>query len=174
MSTRAYTTRTSLSLLLAIASVGFMSLPATPAGGATHVVIARRGGGWSFNYIEKCMMKKINKARARSGLRQLRPDRQIGYIARRHAESMASSRAVYHDSNLGSEVTNWRALGQNSGAAGGCRRLFHAFMRSAPHRSNILGHWHFIGLGVQWGGGRLYAQQVFENKRDPGNVYHYP
>ena len=174
MSLRARTSRTSLLLLVALV-ISAVFVVATPAGGASHIEIARRGGGgWQFNYIEKCMMKKINNARARNGMSQLRADRQIGYIARRHAENMASSHTVYHDANLGSEVTHWRSLGQNSGAAAGCRRLFNAFMRSAPHRANILGSWHYMALGVQWAGRRLYAQQIFENKRDPGNVYHYP
>ena len=174
MSSRAYTSRTSV-LLLITTAISALMFAAAPAGGASHIDIARRGSrGWRFNYIEKCMMRKINNSRARYGLRHLRTDRQVGYIARRHAESMASSNSVYHDPNLGNEITHWRSLGQNSGAARGCKRLFHAFMRSAPHRANILGSWHFMALGVQWGNGRLYAQQVFENKRDPGNVYHYP
>ncbi|HET7482814.1 MAG TPA: CAP domain-containing protein [Actinomycetota bacterium] len=172
MNTRAYTSRKLRTFVVAIGCAAALIVVSVPASG--NDVIMSRQRSWHFNYIEDCMMRKINHTRMRHGLHALRADRQIGYVARRHAQKMAASRAVFHDADLGSEVTHWRLLGQNSGAAGGCKRLFRAFMHSAEHRANILGHWRFFGLGVQWGGHRLYAQQVFEARRDPGNVYHYP
>ena len=119
-------------------------------------------------------MRKINKLRVRHGRTRLDWDKQVGYVARRHARSMASSRAVYHDGNIGQEITNWRSLAQNSGAGFGCRKIFWAFMKSSSHRSNILGHWRHIGVGAEWSRGRLYVQQVFQTRYNPGNVYRYP
>jgi uncharacterized protein YkwD len=47
-------------------------------------------------------------------------------------------------------------------------------MRSSSHRTNILGRYRYIGIGVQWRAGRAYVQELFESRRNPGNVYNYP
>ncbi len=119
-------------------------------------------------------MRRINRVRARHGRRRLQWDKQLGYVARRHARVMAANRAVYHDSNMGSEITRWRALAQNTGGGRGCKRVSRAFMRSTSHRANVLGRWRHLGVGVERRGGRLYVQQVFEYRADPGNIYHWP
>ena len=135
---------------------------------------ANVGGGWGFNKTERCVMGKINKVRRNKGLSALRADKQVGVVARRHARSMAANYSVFHDYNMHKEITHWKSLGQNSGAAGSCKRVFWAFMRSAGHRSNILGTWRHMGVGVEKRGGRVFVQQVFEWRRDPGNIYRYP
>ncbi len=119
-------------------------------------------------------MRKINKVRARRGLRRLEADKHIGVVARRHAKQMASNYAVYHDGNLHDEITHWKSLGQNTGAGGRCRRLFWTFMRSSNHRANILGRWRFFGVGTDRRNGRLFVQQVFEWRYNPGNIYRFP
>ena len=87
---------------------------------------------------------------------------------------MAAARAVYHDGNMGNEITRWRSLGQNTGAGRNCRRLFRGFMRSSTHRHNILGGWRFVGVGIEYAGRKVYVQQIFETSDNPGNVYHWP
>lgn len=139
-------------------------VPATTAG----------AGDYRFKRTEKCMMRKINHARANHGLRRLRWDKQLGYVGRRHARAMADARAIWDDPDLGNKVTRWRSVGENSGMAGGCKKLFWAFMRSPSHRANILGHYRYVGVGTDRAGGSLYAAQVFEYRRDPGNVWRYP
>ena len=134
----------------------------------------RGGGGWSFNRTERCLLNKINRARQKRGKGALRADKQLGYVARKHAKGMARNRGIYHDGNLQREVTRWRSLGQNTGRGNGCRQVARAFMRSQYHRINILDNWRFVGVGTERRGGNLYVQQVFETRRDPGNVYHYP
>lgn len=131
------------------------------------------GSSYTFKRKERCLMKKVNRARYNNGRRKLGWDKQMGYVARKHAQKMGSARAVYHD-DIGSKITRWRALGQNVGRAGGCKRLFRAFMNSSGHRANILGSWKFVGVGVARAGGKLYAAQIFESRRDPGNIYNYP
>ncbi len=129
---------------------------------------------YRFQKAEKCFMRKINRVRAQNGQRRLNWDKQLGYVARRHAKTMAGAGGVWHDQNLGRRVTRWQTLGQNTGAGGRCRKLFRSFMASAPHRANILGRWRFIGVGTRWDGGRLYVQQIFESRRNPGNVWSWP
>jgi uncharacterized protein YkwD len=87
---------------------------------------------------------------------------------------MATNRAVYHDANMGNEITRWTRLGQNTGAGRNCKALFRSFMRSSSHRSNILGSWRHMAVGTEYAGGKLFVQQIFENRRDPGNIYHWP
>ncbi len=135
---------------------------------------SRAGSRFAFKSNEKCFMRRINGVRENHGLRRLRWDKQLGYVARRHARKMASDRAIYHDLGLARKVTRWRSLGQNTGRGGGCKILFRAFMNSSVHRSNILGAWRYVGVGVKKRNGKVYAQQIFESHEDPGNIYHYP
>ncbi len=132
------------------------------------------GGRWNFKSVEKCVMRKINKVRAREGRSRLAWDKHLGVVARRHAKSMAANYSVFHDYNMDSEVTHWRALAQNSGSAGSCKRAFWSFMRSSTHRSNMLGRWRHMGVGVERRNGRIFVQEIFEWRADPGNVYRYP
>ena len=132
------------------------------------------GSNYSFKSSEKCMMRRITRARRRHGLGRLNWDKQLGYVGRRHARRMAERGYIFHDARLGSRVTRWRVLGQNVGRGGGCKGLFRAFMHSSKHRSNILGHYRYVGVGAKRRGNRVYVHHVFELRRDPGNVYRYP
>ena len=145
--------------------VGLVGISQTPA---------RAGGGYHWNGPERCFMKKINKARAQHGLRRLHRDKQLGYVAKRHARRMASKEAMWEQADLGSKITNWRTLGQNTGLGGKCRHLFRSFMNSAPHAANVLGDYKFLGVGAKWRNHRLYVQQIFESKKNPGNIYQSP
>jgi uncharacterized protein YkwD len=132
---------------------------------------ARAGGGNSWNNPERCFMKKINKARARHGLRRLQADHDLGYVAMRHARRMASKESMWEQGDLGSKITNWKTLGQNTGMGGKCRHLFRSFMESSPHQANVLGDYKYFGIGAKWRNNRLYVQQIFEFKKNPGNIY---
>ena len=135
---------------------------------------ARAGGSFRFSHAERCLMRRINGARAAHGLHRLEADKQLAYVARRHAQTLASSGGVWHDSEVGSRVTRWRRLAQNTGRGGSCRSLARAFMQSSTHRHNILGRYRFMGIGVGNRNGRLYVQQLFESRANPGNIYHFP
>ena len=137
-------------------------------------MLIRERGGFSFNRAERCLMVRINRIRARHGLRRLDRDKQMGYVARNHARTMGNARSVWHDPDVGWEITRWRRLGQNTGRGRGCKSLTRSFMRSSSHRSQILGRFRFFAVGTERAGGRLYVQQLFESRRDPGNAYSYP
>jgi uncharacterized protein YkwD len=132
------------------------------------------GISYRFKRAERCLMRRINRVRARHGLRRFEDDRQLAYVARQHAVSMSGTGGVYHDPNISWKVTRWRRLGQNTGRGRSCRSLSNAFLHSSVHRQHILGHFRYLGIGTEKRGGRLYVQELFESKRDPGNVYHYP
>jgi uncharacterized protein YkwD len=159
-------------ILLVTTCITFMTASDANAKSAPHH--RSRRSAYRFKPMERCFMRKINHRRARSGRRHLRWDKQIGYVARRHARRMARHRSVWHDGRLGRLVTHWRALGQNTGGGYRCGSLFRRFWRSSAHRSNILGRWRFLGVGTKRRRGYLYVQQVFEYRWNPGNVFRYP
>lgn len=148
--------------------------PAKPEVRDLRGQVRNAGGGFRFNSKETCFMKKINRIRARHGLSRASSDPQLGYVARRHARKMAGARSVFHDDRFGERVTNWVRLGQNTGAGSGCRSVTRAFMNDSVHREIILGPWSFLGVGIDSAGGRVYVQQLFESRRNPGNVYNTP
>jgi uncharacterized protein YkwD len=159
-------------VILGAAAVVMLSImPAVPKGSLSE---SEPIGRYSFTRGERCFLRKINNMRQRNGRRRLDPDKQLGYVARRHARRMASNRSIYHDGGLGGKVTRWRRLGQNVGRGGGCKRLFKAFKNSSGHRANILGRWRFMGVGLDRRGGDIFVMHVFQARRNPGNIYHYP
>lgn len=173
--TRRFGTRRSMLFLAATSVVAvLLSAPSAISMEAGPGSDSTQSGGYGFRSAEVCFMKKINRTRQSHGLNPLRWDKQMGYVARRHARQMAGNRAVYHDSNMGNEITRWSRLGQNTGAGRNCKGLFRSFMRSPSHRGNILGQWRHLGVGIEYGGGKVFVQQIFENRRDPGNIYHWP
>ena len=145
---------------------------AAPSGRELHGV--EPVGRYSFSRPERCFLKKINTMRKRHGRSALNWDKQLGYVARRHARRMAADGTIYHDGNLGQTVTHWKRLGDNVGRGSSCKGLFRAFKRSAGHRSNILGTWRHMGVGVKRRGGNVFVMHVFESRRNPGNRYNYP
>jgi len=164
--------RFQLALVLgSVAVVALSMLPATPKASLSE---SEPIGKYSFTKSERCFLRKINNMRHRNGKRRLDFDKQLGYVARRHARGMSKNGSIYHDGDLGSTVTRWRRLGQNVGMGGGCRSLFKAFKNSSAHRSNILGQWKYMGVGLDRRGGRMYVMHVFQSRRNPGNIYHYP
>ena len=164
--TRALSVLAGLTMLASVSPLGAVD--------ASGQVLEAVGGKWNFNRAEQCLMHKINKARSRKGMSRLNWDKHLGVVARRHAKAMAANFSVFHDYNMEDEITHWRALGQNSGSGASCKKLFWAFMRSSGHRSNIFGRWKYMGVGVEKRGGKVFAQEVFEWRYDPGNVYRYP
>lgn len=177
LTTRARVSRTLRDSMIVV-SIASLVLGAAPAANAAFVAedpaLADTGGGFSYKRSERCLMQRVNRKRRTRGLSGLSWDKQVSYVARRHARSMAANRSVYHDWTVGDKVTRWRRLGQNSGRGARCKSVFRSFMRSSSHRANVLGTWRHLGVGTYRAGGKLYVQQVFESRRDPGNIYNYP
>jgi uncharacterized protein YkwD len=161
-------------LIWALVGLTILSTMTVAGPGLAPAEAGKRNPKYRYRAAEKCFMRKINEVRAAHGQRRLNWDKQLGYVARRHARTMARHGGVWHDQNLARRVTRWQRLGQNTGAGGKCPRLFRSFLASSPHRANILGRWRFVGVGTRWKNHRLYVQTVFESRRDPGNVWSWP
>ena len=163
--------RALLAAALGVVTVVALSVPPPPVGSLAE---SEPIGTYRLSKAERCFLKKINNFRRSKGKRRLDLDKQLAYVARRHARGMAKNQTIYHDGDLGSTVTRWRRLGQNVGYGGGCKGLFKAFKNSSMHRSNILGTWKHVGVGTERRGGRVFVMHVFQSRRNPGNIYHYP
>jgi uncharacterized protein YkwD len=165
--TRALSLRTIATLMMA----GVMAWTAIAIAPAST---AEASGNSFFGWTERCLMKRINRKRAARDQRKLQWDPQMGYVARRHARKMARNGGVWHDGRVGSKVTRWYRLGQNTGRTTRCRSIIRSFLNSSSHRANIFGRWSFVGSGVAKRGGYKYVQVLFESSRNPGNVWGYP
>lgn len=134
-------------------------VPATPSQAADRRTVER---------IQTIMERKINRAREVRGLRPLKVHRRLEYWATDHAAYMARHRTLVHDSltRLRLEapptaVTFSENITRNR-AANAAKRAHRMFMRSRPHRANILdrraAH---MGVGVVKRGRYTYIVQRF-------------
>ncbi|HEX5146087.1 MAG TPA: CAP domain-containing protein [Conexibacter sp.] len=127
----------------------------------------------------------LNRVRTRYGLRPLRLNGKLSFVARRHSRDMVSRRYFAHDSlNGASPFQRMRAahyvprnaswwLGENIGWGSGPlaqpAALVRAWMHSPPHRANILSrHFRDIGIGIApgapvGGGGATYTTDFGEH-----------
>jgi len=76
---------------------------------------------------------------------------------------MAARGEIYHNDNLGSEVSGWRSVGENVGRGADAAEIHQAFMASSSHRGNMLSRTYTeIGVGTAVAGnGELFLVQVF-------------
>jgi hypothetical protein len=104
-----------------------------------------------------------NGERSSRGIRRLSSRSDLNAIAERHSRDMARHHRIYHDSNLTSEVSGWRSLGENVGRGSSARSVHRAFMGSSVHRAHILGtRYNQIGIGAVRGSDNyLYITEVF-------------
>lgn len=104
-----------------------------------------------------------NQERGKRGLRSYSVASDLVAVARRHAQKMAASGTIYHNPNLGSDVSGWQAVGENVGMGGSASSIHGAFMNSTAHRANILDtDFTQVGMGTARDSkGVLYVTQVF-------------
>ena len=108
-------------------------------------------------------VSKANAERRARGLRAYTVASDLAAVAARHSARMASRHTLYHNSNLGSEVSGWQVVGENVGYGGTVDSIHQAFMDSPAHRANILAtDYTEIGVGtVTDSEGVLWVTQVF-------------
>lgn len=124
----------------------------------------------SANRSEKGFVKKTNGSRANSGRGKLTLDVDLSAAARAHTREMVKNNKLYHtpSDTLKKRVTNWTELGENVGVGSSVSSLHEAFMKSTPHRANILySKWKYIGVGVVKADGRMWVTVLFERDGNP-------
>ena len=141
-------------LVIAIVSILLLGIPAR---------------GSTSTSDEAGFVSRINEERAARGIRTLTVRGDLVEIARRHSARMAADGTIYHNKNLGNEVSgNWYALGENVGMGPTVESLHEAFMASAPHRRNILDRdYNQIGVGVVIKDDTIYVTEVFAGRSTP-------
>jgi len=120
--------------------------------------------------VESCFYNAINRERSRVGPAKLALKDDLTTIARRHSRRMAADGTIYHNSNLGNEISgNWTAAGENVGMGPDCPSIHDAFMASPGHRSNILDlDFNQVGVGVAYDhDGTVYITEDFAGRRSP-------
>lgn len=106
---------------------------------------------------------KTNAARSANGLPAYAVASDLAAVARRHSQEMAAKQSLYHNPNLGTEVSGWQVVGENVGTGGTVDSIQTAFMNSPEHRANILAHdYTQVGIGtVTDSNGRIWVTVVF-------------
>jgi cell division septation protein DedD len=122
---------------------------AATIGLATTVLSLSIGVAPAFAGAESTFINKVNNARKAAGKAPLEEYWDLTDDARAHSKRMADKQELYHNPNLGSVTTGWKALGENVGVGPDVNSLFNAFMSSSAHKSNILGPYNYIGVGVK-------------------------
>lgn len=103
----------------------------------------------------------INRERAARGLPALAVAGDLQTVAQRWSEHMASTGQLAHNPRVADQVTGWRAIAENVGRGGGVTAVHTALMGSTGHRTNILGSYHHVGVGVASDGSQVWVTQVF-------------
>jgi uncharacterized protein YkwD len=114
--------------------------------------------------IEADYVAALNRVRAREGLAPLEVHGELVGVARAWADTMAGANDIWHNPDLGSQVSApWVVLGENVGTGYEVPVIMQAFVDSPSHHRNIVDpRFDFVGVGVTWGSdGRMYTAHVF-------------
>ncbi len=148
--------------LAALAMVGIMLC--WPAYGETPV----------SSRTERELFASVNQARRAQGLAPLRWNDSLAAAARRHAEVMAKRGSAQHgfegEPSLSARAKQAGAhfswLSENVTQGPTTEFIHSQFMKSPPHRANILDiDMDSIGVGVVEKGGQLFAVEDFSQAR---------
>lgn len=113
---------------------------------------------------EKYLASLINRARHYYGRSAVSLNESLSNYARKHSATMATQNRLFHNPYLATWLRNWsyRILGENVGYGPTVRSVYDAFMRSAPHRANILDRrYRSIGVGIVSKNGRQWVTIIF-------------
>lgn len=160
-------TRTATLALAIVAMLALANSPAraTVAPAAAHPARASTGLRVQVGSDAWELFKLTNASRGRFGLPSLRLNRDMSLLARRHSAAMARAGDLFHTSNVDVYLQgiDWRAWGENIGyTPGGVTGLQTAFMRSPPHRENILNRaFRNVAIGTVRANGTLWVTVFF-------------
>lgn len=134
--------------------------PPTTAPPTTSPPTTAAAGGY-VSGAESDFASKINSFRSSNGQSGLSRSGSLDSYARSWAKKMAQSGGLSH-SNIGSLLPPWSSAGENVGVGGSVGSIFDALVGSSGHRSNMLGDFTHMGVGVyQASDGSLWTAHVF-------------
>jgi Cysteine-rich secretory protein family len=138
---------------------------------AASAVVVSAPTARALTSVESCFFQAINRERASVGHRKLALYADLTAIARRHSKRMAEDGTIYHNNNLGNEISgHWWAAGENVGMGPTCKSIHDAFMSSPGHRSNIIDtDYNQVGVGVSIRDGTIYVTEDFAGRPMSGS-----
>ncbi len=122
---------------------------------ATHSSAADLG-------TEAAFTASINNLRAGKGVAALGTHPVLTAKAEAWAANMAATNTLYHSTLTDGITVAWTKLGENVGVGGDVPSLFQAFVNSPLHYANMVDPtFQWVGLGVAYGGGRMWVAMEF-------------
>ena len=141
-------------------------MPMTPATPDADAAVAPR----TLSRFDLRLLRDINHARASRGIRRLALAAGTSDVAHRWSCHMARAGLLLHNPNLWQALdthgsSGWTTYGENiawQARRSGADRLFHSYMRSAPHRANILDRsFRYVGVWSKPSGRRRWNTTDF-------------
>jgi uncharacterized protein YkwD len=120
--------------------------------------------------VERALLNSINQERTAHGLGALQWNDALADSARKHAQRMASHGSISHqfsgEPDLAARAraagVHYTWLAENVDEGPNAPTIHQSFMKSAPHRANILdGDMDSAGIGVVARRGQLFAVEDF-------------
>ena len=118
-----------------------------------------------FTVNQTKMVRLLNDSRSHAGLRSVRANETATAKAQAWAAHMSRTGVVEHtgggDRMDTSRLPRWCAAAENVAKATSLDNAQSLWMRSAPHKRNILGPYDHVGTGAVRKGTYVYAVQIF-------------
>lgn len=117
-------------------------------------------GGFNSGH-EASFASSINSFRSANGMSSLSADSGLNAEARAWAKLLGENGSLSH-SNIGRLIPPWSAAAENVGMGPSVSSVFGALKSSSGHRSNMLGEYTHLGVGV-WvdSNGALWTAHLF-------------
>lgn len=110
------------------------------------------------------MLHLLNQTRRNHDLPVFRLNASLSHQAWLHSKAMAQRGSLFHTADLYGAVRAYHPSmwGENIGAAAWLKHVRTLWMRSTPHRQNLLKRgYRRVGIGVARGGGLLWVTTIF-------------
>jgi hypothetical protein len=108
----------------------------------------------------------LNVVRAKNGVPPLATDGQLISVARGWSSRMAGDGGISHNPDIGSQITNWRSLGENVGTGGDVLSIEAALEASPHHFENMVDpNFNYVGIGVVEAGGAIWVTEDFKQAK---------
>ena len=110
------------------------------------------------------MLRWMNSARNSQNRSHLDMTWRLRKLANQHSQQMAAQGRIFHSESLSGSLryVSFTVAGENVGVGDSMWKLYEAFMKSSPHRANILEYrFRRVGVGVYAHDGFLWVTMIF-------------
>jgi hypothetical protein len=108
------------------------------------------------------LLSLTNQVRSSQGQAPLTIDAQLTAVAQAWAATLAERGVISHNPSVQSQVTGWKALGENVGVGATAAAIHEAFVASPVHLANIVDPaFTKVGFGIVRPDARIFVVEVF-------------